>query len=719
VLAAEVKLRQDRDKQWDLHLSTVQDTLEEAYRMNADFNKRVDEDERQLRLDRDKQLDIHLQRTREYYEEAYDLNAKFDKASHEALRRQAIDHQHLHPILRQTIRTSDRLTESIARVFGKGSRSEFLNVFGRSVGALSSLLVLPLKAFSGLLSIGGKVSDMFEGGFSKGIVKLTASFGLLAVGAAGLTVLLGGVFVAVGVLTSALLSLAGAAVAVASSLTFALAGGAVVALGALVPLAAGIGVATLAIMNMDEETKKAFDGIGKSFKALGTDAAGNIFNSAAKDAEALEEAVKGLSVITGPVSKALGGLLDEFIDSLSDPALVNFQAFLGRTLPGMVTSLGHIVGNFGEIFMGIWIAITPFVQRFLDWFSQVTQEFANWVNSAEGKNTIRQFLEDAFDSAESLGGALEEIIGLIGDLFGVSRETGDSIFDTLAGKVEEWRAALNRAKEDGVIQQWFRDAKETTDEIGRMVEAIGKFADAMDTPENRETVRQLTGLFDDLLLIIETLAPVFVSAFHSMGIAIEPVATAIRQTKAAFKDFGGTVRTIYNSMIGPAFSQILKAIGGVLGKMGDLFGALASVKGAPDWIGKTADALHGAEDQTNQLADAIRTIPDADIKVTGPSDATINKIEAQLAGLSRPRTATITVNTLLTGHPGPGAGGQDDRGVTAVTTPTTSNPGGKPTTGQGGNSRTVNANGWQIVTPTKDPEAVAAEVLNRLAGAGY
>ena len=36
-----------------------------------------------------------------------------------------------------------------------------------------------------------------------------------------------------------------------------------------------------------------------------------------------------------------------------------------------------------------------------------------------------------------------------------------------------------------------------------------------------------------------------------------------------------------------------------------------------------------------------------------------------------------------------------------------------------GNGKTIQANGWTIVTPTEDPEAVATEVVNQLAAAGY
>jgi hypothetical protein len=186
------------------------------------------------------------------------------------------------------------------------------------------------------------------------------------------------------------------------------------------------------------------------------------------------------------------------------------------------------------------------------------------------------------------------------------------------------------------------------------------------------------------------------------------------------------MKGIYNRLIGPTLSIFLKAIGFVLGALASMFESLDSIPGAPKWIGETAEALRDAEGDVLGLSESIKQIPDANVTVTGPSPATISKIESQLEHLSRPRTATITINTRLTGHPGPGAGGQDDTSdrstydpsVTRFTAPT-STTGGDLGGTKDYNSRTVSADGWTIVTPTTDPEAVAAEVFNRLAGAGY
>lgn len=728
------QIQQSEAEQDKRALDTSNKMLNEAYAMNAKFTKDRKRAIAQVRADfRDLLIDI------ERVEKGTDKLARGTRGrligslhklgdemgvlglrTHE-VNLELIDHErrlrNTHPALSRSIRLTDDMANGIGRLFGGGSRNNFLNIFGKAIGGFAGLLSAPLKGFEALLSVGSQFKIAYGEGGVLGVVKLVSTSFLGLVGAgAGLAFVLGGVVVIVGVLTSALLSLVGAAVALAGSLAFALGGAIAVVAGALVPLIAGIGVGVLAFKNMDKESKKAFKGIGKAFKDLGKDAAKNIFDSPQKDAEAFRKTVESLSKITGPVSKALGGLLDEFIASLDSPLIKNFVNFLGRVLPGMVTSLGHIFGNLGEAFIGIFRAIAPFVQQFLNKLGQVTQDFADWANSVEGKHQIRDFMREARDSAQAVSDALGEVIGLIADLLGVSKDTGDNLFTRLANEVGRWRQALKDAEKDGVLRKWFQDAGDTAAAIGTMVTELGRFIDKLDTPENRKMVRDLAEAFIKVVGAISFALPYLEAFFVYFAAPVINAVKAIGKIKAAFHDLGGTFRVVYNAVIGPVLSLFLHAIGFLLRTLGNLFDILGSIPGAPKWIGETAKQLQGAADKTDTLANAIRNIPDAQVQVQGPSQATINKIEDQLGGLTRPRTVTIHAN--LTGYPGPSTGGQDTTprvviGSAPVTRYTA------PAGSAQAPGKTVNANGWQIVTPTSDPKAVAAEVVNRLAGAGY
>lgn len=597
-------------------------------------------------------------------------------------RRVRIELVRTQPILSRMTNTFDHFGNGVARAFGKGSRNDFFNFFGRLVGTFVSIPGLLTRSAQGIFNFADSFKVAFsEGGMAGVFKKFSVTIVSVTVGLTALAVVMGGVVLIAGVLSSAILSLVGALVAMASTITFAAIGGLTVLAGAFVPVIAGAGIAALAVANMDKETKKAFDGIGKSFKDLGKSAARNIFDSANEDAKAFKKTIEGLKVITDPVSKALGGLLDEFVDSLNDPAFVKFQEFLGNRLPGMVTSLGHIAGNLGTAFIGVFRAITPSIEDFLGWLERITQEFSNWVNSAEGKNSVRDFMDRAKESAQAVGDALGEIIGLIADLFDVSNSEGNDLFTRMADEVGRWRDALQRASEDGTLQQWFEDAGKTARSIGTMVTNLGRFIEKLDTPENRELVRKLAVAFEQLLDLVIILTPVLEAMFLAIINPAELGRRAIAKLGQAMEKVGDAFRAVYNKGIGPVLATFVDAIALVMRKLGQLFGLLASIPGAPDWIGKTARGLQQAADEANGLADEIRNIPEK-------KDVHVN-----------------IITTRLSGHPGASAGGQDvtgsQREIAAA------------------NGRFVNVEQMTIITPTEDPMAVAAEVVNRLAAAAY
>lgn len=615
-----------------------------------------------------------------------------------------------HPVLSRLTNQFDRFGDGIGRAFGRGSRNDFFNFFGRLVGAFSSIPALLTRSVQGISNFFGAFKLAFD---EDGLLGVFKKFGITVAGASialgTLATVMGGVVLIAGVLSSAVLSLAGALAAMVGSLVFAATGGIAVLAGSLVPLVAGIGVATLAIMNMDKETKKAFDGIGKSFKDLGKDAAQNIFDTPKKDAQAFKEAIEGLQVITGPVSRALGGLLDEFVDSLDDPAFRRFQTFLATSIPDMVTSLGHIFGNLGLAFQGIFIALEPYIQEFLGWLDDLTGRFAEWTNSVGGQNAIADFMDKAKESAIAVGDTLGSLIELIGKFFDAGKDTGDSLFESLTATLDGWIAKLEEAAANGTLEKWFNDAKEVTKEIGNAVIKVGELVAALDTPGNRQLVQDLLAGFKDLVDVIKFVSPILEGVFVSVAQPIIGTIKLIQELKKAWQNMGDIFRTVYNAVLGPVLSIFLRAVGNILDQLGDLFGALASIPGAPKWIGQTADALHGAAERSEELARGIENIPESHhTAITVATDqATINKVEAQLNGVARDRTATITVvtrNTQGGEAPGGGVGGSDNDPYTPTRT--------QVPAARGNVYITMN-------TPTFDPVALSAEMMNRLAAAAY
>lgn len=73
--------------------------------------------------------------------------------------------------------------------------------------------------------------------------------------------------------------------------------------------------------------------------------------------------------------------------------------------------------------------------------------------------------------------------------------------------------------------------------------------------------------------------------------------------------FGRLMVNVWNNQTQPVLKFMADAIATILRKLGEMFSALGSIKGAPDWIGKTGDALQRAADKAEAVGDNIRKIP--------------------------------------------------------------------------------------------------------------
>ena len=213
---------------------------------------------------------------------------------------------------------SEGFSGFLSKMFGKGARNNFANLVGVIVSGLTSIPTLGLKAFGSIGETFGKdVTGPMEesagmaeklGGQLSGLAAMAPEIGVaLGVALVGLPLLLSAV-------ASLMMLITGAVIALAGALTFALIGAIGAVAGALVPLAAGIGVAMLAISNMDKKAKDAFRGSAGRSRTSAKVASNELFKNAADDAKVFEGVIKSLR----PLVKAVAGALREVGENLSE-----------------------------------------------------------------------------------------------------------------------------------------------------------------------------------------------------------------------------------------------------------------------------------------------------------------------------------------------------------------------------------------------------------------
>jgi hypothetical protein len=454
------------------------ETWNEALRMNKEFNRRVQEENEKTR--------------RRFERSSYIININKDV---------------------------DRLGRTIARVFGKGSRSEFLNFFGRLAGAFTSLVTLPIKVFT---NIGSAIANIV-GAIREGMGWFEALRGGL--GQLGLTIprLVGG-FVALGAavavlvfiigpLISALSLLAGAVTALVGSLTFALIGALGALAAVLVPAIALFGGFVAAFKSLSNqqvgELKAGFQDLTKQFtKSFRKEmpAALEQFKKAMKSTEVKQFADE--------VGSAVGRTVAAFAKGLNSPTFKQFITAMTDWLPGAVEKLGQAMRNTLGGFGGVLRGMIPFMDDVLDYLVRITEAFSEWANSSKGQHQIEVFFDRTKRSLKAVGGFLGEVTGLIADLFDAGKGSGDDLFKSMKDSIAEFRKFLKDNPD--ALKNWFEDAKEFARALGDAAVAAGKVMDALDDETSRSEITS------------------FIENFNNM---VEGIANGIKKIKEGFSGF--------------------------------------------------------------------------------------------------------------------------------------------------------------------------------------
>ena len=548
----------------------------------------------------------------------------------------------------------DVMIPTMSRLFGKGSRNNFLNFFGSMTGNI--LRIVP--AMGRMVSTGIGMTKLFfegakgaasfaealRGGFGA-ISSGALSFGRLAAGAAASGIALVAIVAVVGVVTAAMSLLLGVVTALAASLTFALVAAVSALAAVMLPIVAVAGAIGLAFVGMDEKAKKlvkeSLKPLGEEFKKLGAEVRKGLF-----DQERMSQTVEHLRSAfskMGPLFRGIGTSISKvglaWAKAMDTKMFADWQKHVGEWLngtknqQGAIEKLGEIAENVLGGMGGLFEAMIPFMTRVLDYLVRTTQAFQDWANSSEGQDSIAAFFERAEKSLASVWGFLKSIGGLLKTVFTAGQDTGDSIFDSMAKKIREWTQVLKDNPD--ILKKWFADAKEFASQIGKIVTGVGKLIDALDNPVTRTFAKSI-GLIGDAFgviapLISPILGPVkqLLDLFTNLSnIKMPDFGKMFSGLNTGLENLSNDIMNGLQRGFGNAFAVVLNMFAGFIGKIGQGLSLLGKVPGF-GWADR-------AGSQMQSLANQIRAAAD-DAKNLGNTDATPKVDKTQIA----------TLNTLL------------------------------------------------------------------------
>jgi hypothetical protein len=458
--------------------------------------------------------------------------------------------------------TIDSIALKTGQLFGKGSRNNFLNFTGSFISGAVGLLSLPVKILDNL----GQFVNGFRAALSEGLGPLKAlsagfkemskdadgaaqagtgflsSLGSIIIAAPVVVAALLGIVAVLGLVASLASSIVGILVALAGSVAFAVVGAIAPLAGLLAPVGIAIGVIVAGVATLDSKTKtaitKAIKPLTASIREMGGVARTAFLNTLFDTTDSaiqggrfknLDDLVKRMQILRPlfrAVGRGLGDFTQELLSGFQSKTFDNFVSTMSTFIPEVFRRLGRIVSNVGGIFANLFIDTVPSARSFLGWLQQITREFDNFLR--DHPNKVKHFLDDAADSAHSLGDFLGAAARLLGSLLGAGRSTGNSIFDSLAKNIDKFNNFLNppatghtvfdeaaggiRRFQDNAkkvpatspLDAWFKESKQVADNLGQIVVGLGKIFDALDSPEGR---KNLNFLLDQLTKIAALAGP--------------------------------------------------------------------------------------------------------------------------------------------------------------------------------------------------------------------
>lgn len=446
---------------------------------------------------------------------------------------------------------------SIGKLFGAGSRNNFFNFLGESIGGVISMAARLEKTLAPMLT---KLAS--SSGAGTRLATGLGAAGASAIAAAAAILVL---VAAMSALVSVASALTALLVALTATIASALTGAVLVLGGAFVAAAAAGGLLAAAFLSMNDAQKKM---LSESFKPLKAELVG-LGQLVIRDlvphfqtwADNLKEAIALAGPAAAVMGEAFGRAGDRLTKALSGPGFRLFSEQLAVYLPSIVKRFTGALSGFLNGMMGIFAALLPYVQQFAGYLNRAAAEFSKWANSAKGQNAIEDFVDRALDSLKSLWDFVREFTGFVTDLLfsPQAQQAGNTLFDSLADSFDGFRKKLDKAIQNGDLEDWFKDAIKFGGQMKKVVIAI---KDAFVELDN-------SGVLDSVGTSLETVAGVIDACNKVLG----PLVKFLGFTMPS------AAQTAEDALNGLTFFNLLGHLDSLLSKIGSVISALKRLSG--------------------------------------------------------------------------------------------------------------------------------------------
>lgn len=444
-------------------------------------------------------------------------------------------------IIRTQAGDVDRRVSFLGRL--RGARNNFLHFIGSLAQASESLIdnTVP-RILDGITDSLSGLRKAFQDGGLDGLFSLLrggmSNFikgGALKGGLAGLAVLVAQLILVAQVASAAAFALSGLAAAVtalAAVITQVLGAALLAALPLLGGLATGVATVAIGIDGMTEAQKKMLAPFQKWYDSVKAAVAEELFADLADQVTGVLDALgdlggQALIDTAGRIREALSG----FVKDLGSADMQATLGTLAKYLPEIAGSLASIGLDGIRGVLGIMSAIAPYAADIAEDIATAVGDWADWANSAEGKNSIADWFENAWESAKKLWEIAGLLWDILGQLFFGNQSVGKGIGNAgkgiggASGLGQQWMdgwieglkkflAFLQSPEGQKALDEWIAKAERMFQNLGTVVDKVVELFDTLNSEDGEEAFANIIIALNLIIDLINFVVPLLNGLWH-------------------------------------------------------------------------------------------------------------------------------------------------------------------------------------------------------------
>lgn len=368
---------------------------------------------------------------------------------------------------------------------------KLLNV-GEGAGALQG----PLNVLgANLVKAGGALSATSATGIGLVVILAVLAASFFATG------------IAVALLTTLLSSLLAIATALVASAFFALAGIILALGPAALAAAAGVGALVAAFAGMDDETKKAFEPLKAALDVLQKKVRGALFTNLKTQLKDIKDILNTfVAPLLIAAAGALSTVFTNLLDAFQSPAVKATLDIFTATLPTILLNLGNALNNFLIGILNFFAPISTAMEPLSGKILEIAEAFRLWTEKPENMAKITEFFDAAVASTDTWLALIGPLSTAVLGLFSQGKETGDGFITSLVGIITKFAEWVQSEEGRQQIKDWFDQAKIVAGQLADIIGDVSEAIVALDTPENRKALTDLLGAVSDITDAAETMS---------------------------------------------------------------------------------------------------------------------------------------------------------------------------------------------------------------------